>query len=135
MVKKYMSKKDIGFGLMFLIVPLISWLLFLIITNIFILLLSLIVTIFFLWVWFGTFYRLEDEYFMYQSGPLKKKIPINKIVKIKKNVRSFAGMRPALAFEYLQIRYNTYDDVFIAPKDEETFIADLLNINPKITVE
>jgi hypothetical protein len=135
MLKKYMPKKDVGFGLLFLVAPLISWFLLLLITNIFILLLSLIVTIFFLWVWFGTYYQLDDEYFMYQSGPLKKKIPINKIVKVNKNVRSFFGMRPALSFEYLQIKYNTYDEVFIAPKDEDKFITDLINKNLKITIE
>ena len=43
-------------------------------------------------------------------------------------------MRPALAFECLQIRYNKYDDVFIAPKDEETFINDLINKNPEISL-
>jgi hypothetical protein len=72
---------------------------------------------------------------MCQSGPFKKKIPINKIVKINKNVRSFSGMRPALTFKYMQIRYNTYGDIFIAPKNEEKFISDLRNINPKITIE
>ncbi len=132
---KYMPKKDIGFGLLFFVAPLISWFLFLLISNFSILLLSLIVTIFFLWIWFGTYYQLDDEYFMYHSGPLKNKIPINKIIKIKKNVRSFFGMRPALSFNYLQIKYNTYDEVFIAPEDEGKFIADLINKNPKITIE
>lgn len=132
---KYVSKKDLGFGLLILICPLISWFILLLHPNIFILLISLLITVFFLWIWFGTYYQLVDEYFIYKSGPLKKKIPINKIFKIKKNVRSFSGMRPALSFEYIQIKYNTYDEVFIAPKDEDKFIADLINKNSKITIE
>ncbi len=135
MVKKFLPQKDIGFGLLLLVGPLVIWFLFLLHSNIFLLLLALLITLLFLWIWFGTFYQLNDEYFMYQSGPIKKKIPINKIVKIKKNVRSFYGMRPALTFEYMQIRYNAYDDVFIAPKDEATFIADVIHINPNITID
>ena len=78
---------------------------------------------------------MDEDNFMYKSGPLKKKISINKIVKINKNVRSFYGMRPALTFKYMQIRYNAYDDVFIAPEDEATFIADLIKTNPNIIIE
>jgi hypothetical protein len=130
-----MPKKDIGFGLLLLIAPLISWFILLLHFNIFLLLLAFIVTVFFLWISVGTFYQLDDEYFMYQSGPIKKRIPINEIVNIKKNVRSFYGMRPALTFEYMKIRYNACDDVFMAPKDEAAFIADLININPNITID
>ena len=135
MLKKYEAKKDIGFGILLWLGPLICWILFLLHPNTFFLLFALMMTLFFLWIWAGTYYQIDEEHFMYKSGPLKKRIPINKIVNIKKNVRSFYGMRPALTFKYIQIRYNVYDDVFIAPKDEETFIADLMNINPNITID
>jgi hypothetical protein len=135
MQKKYSPKKDISFGLLFLVCPLMLWFIFILHPNIYFFLFALVITLFFLWIWFGTFYQLDNEYFMYRSGPLKKKIPINKIVKIKQKVRSFYGMRPALAFQYMQIRYDAYDDVFIAPKDEATFLADIIDLNPNISIE
>jgi len=135
MFKKYMPEKSIGFGILLFACPLICWFIFLLHLHIVLLFIALIVTLLFLWIWFGTFYQVNDEYFMYQSGPFRKKIPINRIVRINRNVRSWVGMRPALLFEYLQIRYNKYDDVFIAPKNEEGFIADLITLNPEITVD
>ena len=115
MRKKYAAKKDLGFALLFLLCPLVSWLLPSMHPNVYLFLFALIVTLFFLWIWFGTVYYLDGEYFIWHSGPLRKKIPLKKIIGITKNVRSFCGMRPALTFKYIQIRYNTYDDVFIAP--------------------
>ena len=135
MCKKYMPEKSMGFGILLFACLLVCWLIFLLHSHIVILFFALIITLFFIWIWFGTSYQVNDEYFMYQSGPFRKKIPINRIVRINRNVRSLYGMRPALTFEYLQIRYNKYDDVFIAPKDEESFIADLTSLNPKITVD
>jgi hypothetical protein len=135
MIKRYKAKKDIGFGLLLSIGPLVCWFLFLLHSNALFLFFALIITLFFWWIWSGTYYQIDEDHFMYQSGPLKKKIPIKNIVKIKKNVRSFYGMRPALRFKYMQIRYNAYDDVFIAPEDEATFIADLMNINPNIIID
>jgi hypothetical protein len=32
------------------------------------------------------------------------------------------------------VKYNRYDDVYIAPEDSESLIADLLAINPNIQV-
>ena len=135
MFKKYMSEKSMGFGILLFACPLVCWLIFLLHPHIIFLFFALPVTLLFLWIWFDTSYQVSDEYFKYQSGPFRKKIPINRIVRINRNVRAFYGMRPALTFEYLQIRYNRYDDVFIAPKDEESFIADLIRLNPEIVVD
>ena len=132
MPTKYLPKKDAGFGLLILACALIPWVLFLLHFNMFFLFFALIITLFFVWIWFGTIYQLDEDHFIYRSGPLKKKIPLHKIVRVRKNVRSSYGMRPALSFKYLQISYNKYDDVYIAPKDEAAFISDLINKNPSI---
>ena len=134
MLKKYAAKKDFGFAVLFLLCPLVSWLPPLMHPNIFLFLFALLITLFFLWIWFGTYYVLDEDYFIWYSGPLRKKIPLKKIVGITENVRSFSGMRPALTFQYVQMRYNRYDDVFIAPENEEAFIADLVRIRPEIKI-
>lgn len=51
-----------------------------------------------------------------------------------RKVRSWTGTRPALTFEYLRIRYNQYDDVFIGLENEENFIEEIIKINPEIKV-
>lgn len=134
MSKKYVSKKDVGFALLFIACPLLTWLILFLHPNSYFFFFALVTTLFFSWIWFGTYYLLDNEYFMCRCGPLKKKIPIDKIVEIRRNVMSFHGMRPALTFNYLQIRYNRYDDVYIAPEDEEAFIQELMGRNPYIAI-
>jgi PH (Pleckstrin Homology) domain-containing protein len=65
---------------------------------------------------------------------LRGKIPIKSITEVNPHLRAGAGVRPALSFAHLRIRYNSYDDVFIAPKEEEAFIEDLRERNPEIVV-
>ena len=134
MRKKYAARKEFGFGLVFLLCPLVAWAIPLLHPGIFLFLFALTITAFFLWVWFGTYYLLDGEYFIWRSGPFRKRIPIREIAGVTKNVRSLSGMRPALTFEYLKIRYNTYDDVFIAPENEDGFIGELTGLRPEIAV-
>ncbi len=134
MTKKYDPEKDTRFGIVLFSCPLLIWILLLLYYHISLFIIALTLTLFFLWIWFGTIYHIHDNMFCWRSGPFRKKIPINKIVSLNRKVRSWACVRPALTFEYLQIRYNKYDDVFIAPEDEEKFIDDIININPAISV-
>ena len=133
MPNTYTAKKEFGFGLIFLLCPLVCWVMPLAHPNLLLFLFAVTISVIFLWIWFGTYYQLDDEYLICRSGPFRKKVPVRKIVRIARNVRAFSGRRPALSFRYLQIRYNTYDDVFIAPENEEAFIADLIRVRPEIS--
>lgn len=42
---------------------------------------------------------------------------------------------PALSLDRIAIVYNTYDELFISPKEKEDFIKELLLINPNIEVQ
>ena len=95
---------------------------------------AFIVTALFAWIWIGTVYLLKNGNLIYHSGPIRGRIPVSKIREIKQNVYSWVGIRPALSFRYIQIRYNKYNDLFIAPEMEEEFIQELISINPEITV-
>jgi hypothetical protein len=90
--------------------------------------------IFPLWIYFDTSYRLEDGYFHYRFGYNRGKIEIEKIREIGPGKFSWPGQKAALATKGLQLKYNSYDDIFIAPKDRQRFITDLLQINPSIQV-
>lgn len=131
----YRSKREKLFGIVFLSVPISLFVVLIFTSDILIFLIISVISCLFLWIWFGTGYKLDEYYLFYHSGPIRGKIPVTNIISIKCNVQSWVGSRPALAFNYLQIRYNTYSDIFIAPKEEKQFIEDLKNINPEITIE
>lgn len=62
----------------------------------------------------------------------RTKIPIRSIRKIYKTRNPISS--PALSINRIAICYNKYDEVLISPKDREDFIAELLKVNPDITV-
>lgn len=134
MSKKYEPKRDWQFGVVIAAFPLIAWGLALTQSNLYVFCVPLAVSSLFAWIWFGTRYEIGDDLFIYRSGPVRGKIPIKKIKEITPHVRSWSGIRPALSFEYLKIRYNTYDDVFIAPKEEDKFIESMKEKNPEIII-
>lgn len=128
------------FGILVLAIPAVSWVFVVVLDDsdaIPILLLiaqALVWSLLATWVWFGTGYRLDEEFLVCRSGPLRGKIPIESITEVNPHVRALAGVRPALSFQQLRVRYNRFDDVFIAPKDEETFIEDLREKRPEIAL-
>ena len=134
MSKKYKPKRDWKFGIVILACLVILWGLMLIRPKVYLFCIALMTSAFFTWIWFGTVYRVDKEFLSYRSGPLRGMIPIKKIREINPHVCAWCGVRPALSFEYLRIRYNMYDEVFIAPKDEEIFIEDMKDINPEIII-
>ena len=71
--------------------------------------------------------------FIVRAVLLRKRYLLIKSSKLLE-VRSWTGIRLALTFEYLEIRYNKYDEVFINLEDEENLIEDILKINPEINV-
>ena len=86
------------------------------------------------WVYFGTAYWLQDGKLRYQSGPWKGAIEVAKITQIEEGKTMWVGMKPALARHGLVIRYNRFDEVYIAPKSNQEVITDLLAINQNIQV-
>lgn len=88
----------------------------------------------FVWIYFDTVYKLKQDLFIYHSGFLKGKIDVSKITEIIINKTLWSGIKPALAKDGMIIKFNTYDEIYIAPEDKNTLISDLLSINPKICV-
>lgn len=89
-----------------------------------------------LWILFDTKYKIRENNLQYYSGPIRGKIDILKINKIE-NVKTWyvtSLFKPALGSYGLTITYNKFDDIYISPKNNEDFIAELLKINPNIHV-
>ena len=95
-----------------------------------------LVVILILWILLDTRYVIRDNLLLYRSGPFRGRIDIREIQKI----RRFSGLyvpvivKPALDTTGFIISYNNAEDVYVSPQRAETFIAELLKINPKIEV-
>lgn len=86
------------------------------------------------WIYFGTVYWLQDGRLRYKSGPWKGAVAVESITLIEEGKTSWVGMKPALARNGLVIKYNRFDEIYIAPESNQEVIADLLSINRNIQV-
>lgn len=101
----------------------------------FILILVCLLILLLCWIWFGTYYILTPYYLHYYSGPFRGKIPVTAILWVKHQHTLLSGVRPALAFNGLLIRYGQYDEIYISPVDKTAFIYALQQINPNVKVK
>lgn len=85
----------------------------------FILLLLFSPLILILWIYFDTFYKIENNVLIYRSGFLRGKIEITHIKEIQKGKTMWSGVKPALASNGLIIKFNKYDEIYIAPENND----------------
>ena len=100
----------------------------------FLLLLLLIPLSLISWIYFDTFYQIEKNDLIYRSGFLRGKVEIQNIRGILKGKTMWSGIKPALARNGLIIKFNKYDEIYIAPEDNDKLISDLLKLNPGIEI-
>lgn len=97
----------------------------------------LLASFFLLWILVDTKYVIKNETILhYNSGPIRGKIDIQSIRKIEfqEGWVSKSLLKASLDKNGLYIYYNTFDDLYISPKDKEAFVNYLLKINPKIDI-
>ncbi len=89
-----------------------------------------------IWILFDTKYSIKEENLYYYSGPFRGKITINSIKKIEHHSGLIVPVtyKPALNTRGLIIYYNSYDDIYISPNQEEIFLEELLKVNPDIEI-
>lgn len=140
---KFFSRKDILFTS---IITLICLLLVIIMafilinfqvdaTQLFSLIIISLVVLLLVWIFFDTKYEIIKTHLKYKSGPIRGEIEINKIRKIIKGKTLWVGLKPATAKNGLIIKYNKYDELYISPKTNDTFIAEILKLNSEIEIE
>lgn len=95
-------------------------------------LLSPIILIF--WIYFDTSYKIENNELIYRSGFLRGKIEIPNIKEILKVKTMWSGVKPALARNGLIIKLNKYDEIYIAPENNDELISDLIKLNSEIKI-
>ncbi|WP_262713030.1 PH domain-containing protein [Subsaximicrobium wynnwilliamsii] len=71
---------------------------------------------------------------MYRSGFLRGTAEIPNIKEIVKGKTMWSGMIPALAKNGLIIKFNAYDEIYIAPENNDDMISDLLKVNSQIKI-
>ncbi|AZQ57846.1 hypothetical protein EJ994_03145 [Maribacter sp. MJ134] len=88
-----------------------------------------------LWLYFGTNYELsKTDGLIYRSGPFNGKINTDRITEIIKGKTLWVGFRPATARKGLIIKYDNYNELYISPKTNETFITKILELNSGIKI-
>ncbi len=89
-----------------------------------------------IWILLDTKYSINEEILCFYSGPFRGKININSIRKIEHHSGLIVPVtyKPALDTKGLIIHYDSFDDIYISPEEEDVFLEELLKINPNITV-
>ena len=89
------------------------------------------------WILLDTKYILKENKIFYNSGPFRGSIAIDSIKKITHHSGIIVPVtfKPALNTKGLIIHYNSYDDIYISPKQEDLFLEELLKINSNIEVK
>ena len=95
-------------------------------------LLSPLILIF--WIYFDTYYKIVNNELIYRSGFLRGKVEIPTIKEILKGKTMWSGIKPALAKNGLIIKFNKYDEIYIAPESNNELISDLLKLNSEIKI-
>ncbi len=94
----------------------------------------LFVSAFLLWLLYGTWYSIDNKHVKYKSGPLQGKIEIDTIHTLISGKSLYIGFRPATARKGVIVKYSKYDEIYFSPETNESFIAELLRINPEIKI-
>lgn len=87
----------------------------------------------FLWFWFGTSYKVDEEELKIKSGPFRYKVNIEDIKSLKASKTLLAG--PALSIDRIKILHKKYDVTIVSPKDKLEFIRALVTKNKRIDVD
>ena len=82
----------------------------------------------------STHYIIADSHVIYKCGFINGKIKISSIHEIIKGKTMYVGFKPALATNGLIIKYNKFDDIYISPNTNDTFIEAILKIKSDIKI-
>jgi len=100
----------------------------------FLVLVVFIPAILFLWIYVDTYYKIDGNKLIYHSAFIHGRIDIDQIKQITKGKTLWVGVKPALSTKGLIIKYNKYDEIYIAPESNEDLISDLLKLNKEIAI-
>ncbi len=138
----FKSRKDNLFkAVIFLVIASLAFLLYVSITNykenldsLMSIIIAILVLGLLLWIFFGTSYKLTATTLSYKSGPIKGNIPIKEIHQIVKGKTLWIGVKAATASIGLIIKYNKFNELYISPETNDSFIKEILKHNSTIEI-
>lgn len=89
---------------------------------------------FVLWLFHGTSYVLDQTYLRHKTAFIKGKILIKDIAKLEVGKTMWVGYKPATARNGIIVTYGKYNEIYISPDSNESFVKEILSINPDIKV-
>ncbi len=97
---------------------------------------NILVSALVLWILLGTYYFISNAHLYYRCGPFRGKINIMNIRKVEHDNHFIKTslMKLGLSRKGFKIYYDKFDDIYLSPKDKESFLEVLLSINPNIIV-
>jgi hypothetical protein len=82
-----------------------------------------------LWIYYGTYYELRDEYLYCRCGPFLEKIAYQKIKSVKLGRNLLSSM--ALSLDRIEIKQHgkgfLLGTTYISPENRDQFISDLIS--------
>ncbi|WP_137790046.1 PH domain-containing protein [Bacillus sp. E(2018)] len=84
------------------------------------------------WLWFTTYYILEEKELIIKSGPINKKIPYREISSAHKTLNPISS--PALSLKRINITYQ-FGMALISPKNRDEFLQELSKRCPNATIK
>lgn len=103
-----------------------------ILDNYYILIPALLPVLLLIWIYLDTSYYIKNNQLFYKSAFLKGNIDIHKIEEIIIGKTLWVGTKPALSGKGLIIKFNKFDELYIAPKSNTELVNELVSINPNI---
>ncbi|OOE12359.1 PH domain-containing protein [Fictibacillus arsenicus] len=87
--------------------------------SIFAIFLNLVIILFICWLWFSTYYVLNERELVIRCGPINKRIPYREITSAHKTWNPLSS--PALSLKRINIKYQ-FGMALISPKDRDRFL-------------
>jgi uncharacterized membrane protein YdbT with pleckstrin-like domain len=101
--------------------------------GIFLFIFTIVLPVILIWMWFTTYYVLDNKELVIRSGPYKKRISLEKIISVKKTLNPLSS--PALSLKRIEITYEKYGMALISPKDRDQFIKMLKERCPQVIIK
>lgn len=100
--------------------------------SIFAIILNLVLILFICWLWFSTYYVLDEKELVIRCGPINKRIPYRKITSAHKTWIPLSS--PALSLKRINIKYQ-FGIALISPKDRDKFLCMLKERCPHANIK
>lgn len=87
-----------------------------------------------LWILIDTSYTFDELHFHYRSGPIRGKIPYDRMRRVEHDEHFFKSviLKPGLGRKGLMIYFDTFNEIYVSPKDRTEFITELQRRAPQV---